>query len=333
MNTHLVVGGGVSGCLAAALFQNKQTPWIGIEKEAELGGRLWPIAYRAHNESTIKWLSELLGAQDLVKEAVTEEAVLRVKGDWVALEQKQKWKDFDLSTGEQNLIRTPHFSINTTQIKLILEPKVVSGFQKNKSVTGIFAKEKKVVCQDGSEFTYDKLLWCSPYDGLKKAYQGDRSKLLYIDTDEARRPGFLVSFHSKEPLFPFAKPILFNFRFKDHRLTAFGNLQSSDNSGNNYWLVTLENKIFDDHEEVAKSVRTFRREWEKEFPELAPNVTCDKIVFLPSLVREPLAEVKSLEVAPDIFYLGPELKLEDSSKENSEFDVIINNLTHFSLHN
>ena len=93
--------------------------------------------------------------------------------------------------------------------------------------------------------------------------------------------------------------------------------------------VFLERELAEDREEVAKVIRALKRELLKDFPELKPLITKEKIVFHPKLDSYTATEVKGLELFPSIFYIGSEIKLSDSLVSNSPLDLTLENCKRF----
>lgn len=91
-------------------------------------------------------------------------------------------------------------------------------------------------------------------------------------------------------------------------------------------MVFLPKEVMEDREEVAKCVRTLKRELTKEFPELSAKTKREKIVYLPLLSGEEAVSWGSIEVGPGVFYLGPQVYLTDEQAELRNLDLLVSNV-------
>jgi hypothetical protein len=112
------------------------------------------------------------------------------------------------------------------------------------------------------------------------------------------------------------------FKYKEARLRGLGATTSPRNI---HWLLFLESEIIDDREELAKCIRTFKRELQKEFPELKGAVQSERIVYLPCISGEEPCAVDSLEVLPDVYYVGPQARMDDEDKSLRNIDCTLSN--------
>jgi hypothetical protein len=125
--------------------------------------------------------------------------------------------------------------------------------------------------------------------------------------------------------------VIFPFRFKDKKLRALGVNDTSSTEGRFLvrWILFLEEEIIEDREEVAKCLKTLRRELEKEFPALKTSVVQERIVYLSSISGDHPVPTRTLNILPDLIYLGAELRMEDAEESLRNLDMILNNCQHF----
>ena len=146
------------------------------------------------------------------------------------------------------------------------------------------------------------------------------------------RGGLYLDMELSRPVFPFRNTVVFPFRYKDNRLRALGvNAPVREGEAGHlvHWMVFLEDNLLENREETAKCLRALRRELRKEFPELETAVKQERIVYLPNITEDSVLPVKSLEVFPDVLYLGSELEPEDGPQGLRNLDRTLSNCKSF----
>ena len=190
------------------------------------------------------------------------------------------------------------------------------------------------MCQDGSQYSYDKIVWCSPLEPLIKLWNGDKAPLIkQLKELKEGYGGVNLELEVSGTLFPFKNTMVFPFRYKDSRLRALGvNATWPPPTAERslvHWLLFLGREITDDREELAKCIRTFKRELQKEFPELKTSTLSEKIVYLPLISGEIPAPLRSLRLLPDLLYVGPQARLADTDESLRNLDRTLNNCSRF----
>ncbi len=184
---------------------------------------------------------------------------------------------------------------------------------------------------DGKELEFEKIVWCSSLDGLLKGWKGDKTAL----TKGMKKlpegvKGINIDMVLSKPMFSSRNTIVFPFKYKDYKMRALGVAEETVGEGlapiyTVHWMLFLVDDFADDREEVAKSLRAFRRELSKEFPEMTGRVISDRISYLPVLSGEEPVAMKSLQLHEGVFYLGPQAKRSDSKEGLRNLDQILDN--------
>ena len=200
-------------------------------------------------------------------------------------------------------------------------------FHFRKTVTEVDPERKVVTCSDESTYEYEKLLWCSPLELLLKAWKGDKTALLKVMKNAKEIPGGInLDLEMSTDVFPLRNTMVLPFRYKDTKLRALG-VRSTERHA--HWMLFLGQEIIEDREELAKCIRTFKRELQKEFPELKAAICSERIVYLPTISGETPTTAKSLELMPDVVYLGPEIRLPDTDEGLRNIDRTLDNCRRF----
>lgn len=318
MNSYIIVGGGVTGLLAARELKDNNQTFVGIEKSGRLGGRAESGPHRALQIQTTelfrKWAPEILWT------AHEDESLEWFKGEWIPL------KD-NYSEAEKFYLRNTHFSPEASFEKILekLSAPVSENFLLNKTVVQIHGDKKIVELSDGTEHQYEKLLWCSDFHLLFRIWKGEALHLPKGTKKSKEQPaGFNLTWELNSQLFKGHNTVVFPFRLKEHRLRAMG-IPDWNDAGllhRIHWLVFLPKEVMEDREEVAKCVRTLKRELMKEFPELNTKIIKERLVYLPLLSGEEPVLMNSLEIAPDVFCLGPQIRIGDEVAELKNMDLL-----------
>jgi hypothetical protein len=315
----IVVGGGIAGLLAAEALKDAGFSVVGLEGSSGLGGRLEVGHHRVHAETSRASLAGLVEGLEL--QEVQEPPLVRTKGEWEKVEETA-----DFSSPEKFYLSEHYWIAKEGYSKLTarLLEKVAPLFQTRKLVTEVHAEQKKVVCEDGVEHPYERLVWCSSLRSLRTAWKGDKSALKGLTKLPERRGGISLEVDLKEPLFSSKNTVVLPFRFKEWKLRALG-LAGTGESPRVQWILFLEDEILEDREEVAKCVRTLKREIAKEFPQ-APELSArEKLTYLPCISGEDPVEWKSILISPDVAYFGPEARLEGMDESWRNLDLTLAN--------
>lgn len=319
MEQNIIVGGGVTGLVTACFFKQKNIPFMGLEREERLGGLSTVGHPRSYYEPSQRLLSELIS--DLEWTSIDEEAHTLSKGEWKKVEgEKLEEEEYFLGNPFQAPSRSYGSILNS------LMSAAGEHFQLRKNVISIEPAYKKIICQDGSELNYEKLVWTCPLSGLLKVWKGDKLPLQrLLKSAQEAMGGMALELELKGSIFPLKNTVVFPFRFKDHKLRALGSAQGRDGKTFLSWMLFLPAEVFEDREEMAKCVRTLRRELEKEFTELKSLILTERIVYLPTMAGKRPTMGKSLEVFPNTFYVGAELALGEETTELRHLDLSVLN--------
>jgi len=319
MSEIIVVGGGIAGLLAAEALKDAGLSVIGLEGSSDLGGRIEVGHHRILSEQGKECLKTL--GQELELAEIQDPPQVRSKGEWETLEAAGEFME------AEKFYLSPHYWTPKEGYDALvarLVEKVGSLYQTRKLVTEVHAAEKKIVCEDGVEHPYERLVWCSPLNSLRTAWKGDKSELKALAKMPERRGGISLEIDLKEPLFSSKNTVVLPFRFKDWKLRALG-FGSVSGAARVQWILFLEDEILEDREEVAKCVRTLKREMQKEFPNVTELTLKEKLTYLPVLSGEAPVEWKSVLVTPDIAYFGPETRLEGMDESWRNMDLTLAN--------
>lgn len=315
----VIVGGGIAGLLAAEALVDAGFSVVGLEGSSELGGRVEVGHHRIHSEFARDSLRSLCEGLELSE--VQEPPLLRTKGEWEKVEDAENFIE------AEKFYLSEHYWIPAagySQLVSRLVDKVKGNYQTRKLVTEVVPEEKKIVCEDGVEHPYERLVWCSPLKDLRSAWKGDKSLLKGLSKLPERRGGISLEVDLKEPLFSSKNTVVLPFRFKEWRLRALG-FSSQAGLSRLQWVLFLEDEILDDREEVAKCVRTLKREIAKEFPAVAELTLKEKLTYLPVISGETPVEWKSVLISPDIAYFGPETRLQGMDESWRNLDLTLAN--------
>lgn len=318
------MGGGFAGLLAAKLLTRNSIAFIGLEKSDFLGGHTRVGHHRFYDEGATSFLSQHLNGVEWLR--IDDTPKERRKGEWRDIEE-------ECTEEEQFYLKAPYFHPQTacSQLTQRLIEEVGGSFLTKKSADKIDPEKKVLTCVDGTEFSYDTILWCADMEFLSKAWPGDKTAVLKALKGQKEVCGGLnLDMELGAPMFSLRNTVVFPFRHKDKKLRALGvHEPGSSEKANMHWLMFLEEAIAEDREEVAKCVRALKRELQKEFPELKENTKNERIVYLSSLSGNTPSPVKSLTVLPGIIYLGPQARPPGSNEELRNLDRIVDNCRRF----
>src|SRR5690606_10886084 len=110
MPPYIVIGGGLSGLVAAHSLKARGIEFIGLERTDDLGGRA-PIGHhRFYKEDSLKVLATHVGDLDWTR--VEESAMERHKGDWRAL-------SLTYSEAESFYLQSPFYAPKTNLQRIL----------------------------------------------------------------------------------------------------------------------------------------------------------------------------------------------------------------------
>jgi len=319
MKPNVIVGGGLSGLLVARILLEKGLPFIGFERSSSLGGRAEWGPHRILKSQTRDYLENLVPEIHWI--AQENDAKERIKGDWSPL------KDGYLEN-EKFYFSNSFFSPQTPIAQFLnsVAAPILENFQLQKTVIRIDGTQNKLELADGTEQEFEKLFWCSDLHLLFKLWEGEPLGTPKTQKKASeKKSGFNLILDLDQRFFETEHTVVLPFRFKEWKLRAIGIQDLNDQSEKNrlHWLVFLPKEIMEDREEVAKTVRTLKRELLKEFPELSSRIQKEKIVYSPNMSAEEAARFGSLEIAPDIFCVGPQIFIEEEQSEWKNLDLVV----------
>lgn len=328
MEKTLIIGSGISGLLAARILQQNSIPYIGLERESSLAANREAGQKRLHTEEAVEFLKKFVPIVDWIR--MDEMPMERKKGQWTPL------KTEELEGTEKIYFKDSFFYAKVSFSELvekIAEP-IKENFLLEKNVVEIRASEKKVLCQDGSEYPYETLLWCADLSSLLRICKQGKSSLKTTKKLEEARGLINLFWESSEPLIQNKNSVSFSFRYKDYKLKTIGLTDPLDGeeSQHVHWVLPIEKELAEDREEIAKCVRTLKRELFKEFPDSQTKIKKEKIIFMPSIADAIHLPAKDLQVFEGITYIGPNLAVPvdtETKEEISGLDLTIHNCKKF----
>lgn len=327
MKPWIIVGGGFTGLIVARILKSRGMNFIGLEKSEHLGGSASIGHQRVYEPGSVEFFRQQF--PELEFDFIDENPLERRKGEWRAPEEE------GLVSEEKFYLRGGFYSPKRSYAKLgdQLANEVGEFFHLRVSVTEIRPETKLLVCSNGNEIEYEKIVWCSPLETLPKVWTGDKTPLLkpVKELEDAPR-GLMLEMETTAPLFPYKNTVVFPFRYKDSRLRALGTSKPSEEGAGTHilqWVLVLEQELADDREELAKVMRTLKRELLKEFEGLKELLKGERIVYLPKASDEAPATVKSLALLPDVIYVGSQVRLPQSKEEPRNLDRALDNCHFF----
>jgi len=311
MAPYIIHGSGIAGLLAAKILAQRGIEFIGLEKSTSLGSPTHADCERLCELSCVDFLKRL--EPQISWRKIEELPKERKSGEW-EITTETEFPDEEIS-----FLKTPFFAPSADYVKS-LSSQFNDKFLLRKSIIKIASTSGTVFCQDGTELSYSKILWCEPLRDLRACVPTDYS--LHLKEPRNNSTGAIqIDLELEKELISSRNTFVFPFRFKDRRLRALGwNRRQSQVR----WWIFLDEIVSGDSEEVAKCIRAFKREVEKEFPELRKMIRSERIVFHHEIPKKKTT-TKKLEIYPSIFYLGPELRIESNGESLTELDLIVEN--------
>lgn len=310
MSEILIIGGGIAGLALGKRLTDLNVPWRGFERENKIGGRLETGHHRVYTSDGRDFLSDLWPT---IEWLTVDEAPKQIrKGEWEDAPQ-------DLRAPEQFYLGHPYFYPKSSYSVLLahLEKQVGAKFELRSRITHIDLQKRTATGLNGVEHVFERMVWTSSLASLAKI-TGQTPKGLAKKKPAALETGGVTwDIRVSEPLFSESGTVVFPFRYKDLKVRAIG-VRAPWNEGEGHiyhWMIFLEDALLDDHEELAKIVRAFKRELTKQFPALEGHLIQEKLAFHPSLSGEVPVSAASLEVFEGVACVGPDIFTEEVKQD------------------
>lgn len=334
MKHFLIVGGGFTGMVTANILKRNAKTFVGLEKLSYLGGGDKALFYRRYErEASIQYLSGLFPSLTWKQEPGKP-------SEWA----KNKWIEVPSTTGSKGL-ENP-FSLENffeTQLDVesyleLLATPVEKDFKLNTRIVSFNPTEKVVLCSDGAELGYKHLLWCASLRSLMSACPVSGGELSKVSKALKKSSFRRVTLEHRltKAVFPNNHTLLFPFRYKAQSFKALGtsglSKEPSTSSQDLRWSITLPEDGFEDREEIAKLIRAFRRELEKDFTDLRTQLSYEKTVYLPNSSEDPFIPLNTLNLLEGVTYVGQSGVSEDFTEDSSfstGADILAANLARF----
>ncbi len=319
MSDILIVGGGLAGLFLSKVLCDRGIEHQGLEKDNHLGGRLEAGHLRFYAPEARDAFSDLFPQTQW--EVVVEAPIQVRKGAFEAVTEA-------LTVPERSFLGHPFARVTTAGSELIaaIPPSVTSHFHLRSPVSKLDLKTRTVITSNGTEIPFRKLVWTGSLAGLLKACGQTPKGLSPKKGTVIETGGMTWDVAVKTPLFECRNTLVFPFRYKDNRFHALGMRSSNAPEGlyGFHWLMFLEDAWLENREELAKIVRTLKRELGKQFPALEESIVREKLAFQSSLSGETPVPVRSLEIFEGIACVGPDVQTEELSPVAENHPVIQN---------
>jgi|GEM_PF-1487175 len=322
MKKFLIIGGGLSGLMAAKNLQETGVDWVGLERGEQLGGRILSSVPRVQDEVSKGKLQTLFPTTEW--EFIEDVAVEAKKGAWV--EQASGVEPWEAYFSRAKFFRPAQPTADW--FLQSFTPELLGKFETDKTAVRVSLEQKKVWCSDGSEYEYERALWCAPLADFFKCCSEASAAQWKIPKNRRELGAVVLQMHLNKLFTTNKNSIGISFRFGDGKARATGTpLFIDDNKQVIYWTLYLEEALSENKEEVAHCLRNFKRELFRQFPDLDQSVESERIIYLSRMaLDEPLAAA-SLELGPDFSYLGSEVRLKDSPKQLAHMDLVMENFS------
>lgn len=303
---NLVISNGIAGLVSAQWLKAKGIEFAAYDAASTPGQGDPAFAWRFRES-----------AGDIIASLFTEPGEWSSAGATLNHKPKNDWVPYD---GEIETQMKPFvagaFRIPNRAVSSFIEPiskAVGEKFSCNRFPIAIDVNEKTVSMNDGSTLSYERLIWAAPLLKLKGILSPSwKTQLTRIG--KIAGPTSIIGFEWATDVRPFSEEVtvVTPFRFRDDKLKAYGffNQKTVDAETGVYvtnWLTIAPPKVAANAEEIAKCVKAFRREVLKEFPEVEGHIKHEKILQYECFIPDKPIIADSLEVLPNIFYVGPEM--------------------------
>jgi phytoene dehydrogenase-like protein len=303
----LVVGGGLSGLLAAAKLTAEGKSVILAEKGPRLGGRFSPEmragfslgnGFAASDGAWWKQVAHGLGIPAKTSLVQHGGALLHSPKGWVAPEHLPQWESYWRSPCEEVLQggmaalveQLESFFRTSKTVEIRLEcPVTTLQVQEGRVVSATLGAQEKRNVSD--------VVWCGPFRPLVEALEGDElpkpgtERIAWIKNwmRVSPEPAVVLEFaHKKSPI-EFQETLFLPLPAEgkeQKRFLAGAFLSNRDPSlapegkGLSNWFLPLTEEEWGDNHETMKKIRVARRVLEKAFPSFADGVEWERVVVL-----------------------------------------------------
>jgi len=318
----IVYGAGLEGILAALVLRSRGLGFSGLDPG---GGPGEPIS----------WVEEALGPSTRKEWFCRELPFFGGEAHPTASIQRvgQEWAEYtaSLEGGEEFLLQQSGGWVGPRQGGgewiVALAAGLGDAFRPHSPIRELSAENHELITENGARISFTGLLWCRParelFAALKdRCPEGLKRRLLKVET----RGALLLEQDTLPKDLPTEpRTLVFPFRFKEHRLKAYGTQIASNGATRTIqWIAPVAPDLGDDKEELAKLVRALKRDLGKAF------TSCDlrKISYLPDWLHlHPIKEADT-EILPDVHIITPQLLGWDGPSEGflSRLDVAAGNL-------
>jgi hypothetical protein len=322
MSNICIIGGGIGGLALADELSRKGLFVDGREREARLGGRVGLGHQRITSEAAVVALDTLqVGAGLKAGEWIQESPTQIKKGEFSELGEGDLE---NFSSEEKRDLGNTHFAMTHTFDQIVgeLAERVGKRFKLRSGVESIDLQKRVLTNTSGEEFPFSKLVWTSSLKSLMKAMgtvaAAPQKKAKAHSYTESG--GLTWDLACKAKIFEFRNSVVFPFRYKDLKLRAFGIAGSADPSKSEHtfhWRLFLEDELLENHEELAKIARAFKRELSKQFPSLETDLLRERLAFHSDFGAPEPQAVPSLEVAEGIVCVGRDIELASKTTDSA----------------
>ncbi|MBI4404683.1 MAG: hypothetical protein HY537_11005 [Deltaproteobacteria bacterium] len=319
----LVIGGGMGGMLASWLLDNQHIPHIGFESSGQLGSDFLSEHPRMCSQASIHFVQQIFPNSDWMLS--DQPPVEFRKGNWVPANAAS-------SPFEEYCLKTPFFKMAVNHRGLMdhLFEKARPHFKTHLQIREIDEKQHVLRCHDGSSYVYSRIIWCGELDGLAKCYAGNKKELnKVLRKVDCSFSGISVDLSSEKPPPLTDNTLIFPFRYKDKILRSLGVIWCDKNTDQDCltrWLILFERDFGEDKEEVAKCLKTFRREFAKEFGGGESELGVSRVRYLSAISCTSPLRVESLEVLPSVTYLGSQVFPSGRNENFQNLDRLFDNM-------
>lgn len=320
MNKVVVVGGGISGLLAAKQCRDRGMQVVGLETSLGTGGLAAFGAHRLLSRESIEILSSVLGPTEWSERTQTigEFHKGELRSLPAGLQLSGDEEDESLQEELYGYFHPTYFWSNTGIRKYIetLQQGLGHVFHLRRSVVKVDLERREYTTLEGEAENYDALIWCAPLHQLAKVYRGPHLEGLTIPKKMKENPmvgGFVLEQFLNRPLDLPYTTLKLRFRFKEHRLHTVG-LVDFEPQTLIQWIVPLPSEVMENREELAKAVRSFKREIDKQAPMVSGALNRERIIYCPLLGNEVLSLEAPGKLGEGLWYFGPAIRSQTKAK-------------------